>query len=618
MKIVLEFRHSMSYNVGGSGAGTGPGLLKVFLGGQGQRAGVPVSEGAGRRSTEGEDSMERIVIKHLNGARANQEESFALNNLSALTFGRDPACNVLFDPNLDVVSRNHARIEPDSADAGKFSLIDNRSTNGVFVNGAKITGPIGIRHGDVVRLGPEGPEFQFGIDPPPADMLKATRIVEMSPASKATRETAVPATVVAPAVVTAAPATVSAASEAPPRGVGRETVERMLASVETTSRKRLINWVAGVVGVLVLVTGGLVWYQNKQAADAAKKVTLERQLREQEEAQKFDPTRIAAEYGASTVYIEAAWKLVDTRSKQTMHHAKEGKLPVYVALPDGKVEPLLTPYGGGPVVGWDLRGSGFVVQENGFIMTNRHVAANWQTQMGDALPLPGVLKKLDGRGQIVSEPFEDTADNRAVLRNWVPSKSRQRGGNVDPKNLMGESQYLFVTFAKSKTRIPARIVKTSDEHDAALIKIDTPKALKPVRLAPAESSEELKPGEPIVVLGYPLASPPVIVRTASQDPFARMSTEVDVPDNTVSVGAIGRLLRGSQTPAGGSKDDYWSAFGDTYQLTINSTGPGNSGGPAFDAKGRVIGIYSAGGGGISFATPIKYGLDLMDIKQVIK
>jgi serine protease Do len=91
-----------------------------------------------------------------------------------------------------------------------------------------------------------------------------------------------------------------------------------------------------------------------------------------------------------------------------------------------------------------------------------------------------------------------------------------------------------------------------------------------------------------------------------------------VPDNTVSVGAIGRLLRGSQTPAGGTKDDYRSQFGDMYQLTINSTGPGNSGGPTFDAKGQVIGILSAGGSGITFATPIKYGLDLMDTKSVIK
>jgi S1-C subfamily serine protease len=108
------------------------------------------------------------------------------------------------------------------------------------------------------------------------------------------------------------------------------------------------------------------------------------------------------------------------------------------------------------------------------------------------------------------------------------------------------------------------------------------------------------------------------VRTASQDPFVNTASEVVVPDNTVSVGAIGRLLRGTQTPLGGTIADYRSEFKDMYQLTINSTGPGNSGGPVFDAKGRVVGILSAGGSGITFATPIKYGLDLMDTKPVIR
>ncbi|HNJ96414.1 MAG TPA: trypsin-like serine protease, partial [Ferruginibacter sp.] len=62
-------------------------------------------------------------------------------------------------------------------------------------------------------------------------------------------------------------------------------------------------------------------------------------------------------------------------------------------------------------------------------------------------------------------------------------------------------------------------------------------------------------------------------------------------------------------------------FGDSYQLTINATGAGNSGGPMFDDEGNVIGIYYAGksdarGTQISFAIPIKYGMELMGIKKV--
>ena len=58
-----------------------------------------------------------------------------------------------------------------------------------------------------------------------------------------------------------------------------------------------------------------------------------------------------------------------------------------------------------------------------------------------------------------------------------------------------------------------------------------------------------------------------------------------------------------------------STFGDYYQLAINTTGNGNSGGPVFDDHGKVIGIFTAGrataGAAVSFALPIRFGLELM-------
>jgi S1-C subfamily serine protease len=80
------------------------------------------------------------------------------------------------------------------------------------------------------------------------------------------------------------------------------------------------------------------------------------------------------------------------------------------------------------------------------------------------------------------------------------------------------------------------------------------------------------------------------------------------------VGNIGKILRAADGPTSQSQMEFSS--GDTYQLTINSTGGGNSGGPMFDARGRVIGIYFAGkqtDAQISFSLPIRYGMDLMSV-----
>jgi S1-C subfamily serine protease len=49
-------------------------------------------------------------------------------------------------------------------------------------------------------------------------------------------------------------------------------------------------------------------------------------------------------------------------------------------------------------------------------------------------------------------------------------------------------------------------------------------------------------------------------------------------------------------------------------MSVNSTGAGNSGGPVFNAKGQVIGLYtySSLGREVSFAVPIVHGRELLN------
>ena len=101
----------------------------------------------------------------------------------------------------------------------------------------------------------------------------------------------------------------------------------------------------------------------------------------------------------------------------------------------------------------------------------------------------------------------------------------------------------------------------------------------------------------------------------SKDAFNRESQQRVIPDPTLSSGYIGKIIRA----ADGAVNDATFAFtptGDTYQLTINSTGAGNSGGPMFDNYGRVVGVYFAGrqmDAYISFAVPIRYALELLSV-----
>ncbi len=72
--------------------------------------------------------------------------------------GRDPDCTMPI--NSRKLSRRHARIFPGT---GMWGVEDRHSTNGVFVNGRRVTSAW-LHHGDEVRFGPIA--FQFSLDRP--------------------------------------------------------------------------------------------------------------------------------------------------------------------------------------------------------------------------------------------------------------------------------------------------------------------------------------------------------------------------------------------------------------------------------------------------------------------
>jgi pSer/pThr/pTyr-binding forkhead associated (FHA) protein len=129
------------------------------------------------------EQVERYVIKHLTGSKANQVEEFDFHK-PELSFGRASNNDVQFDPETDlVVSREHAKIVKDPNDSLSFMLVDNESRNGLFVNKQKIKGATKLSVGDTIQLGSKGPTFVFDLNPRPQSMALQTQIIDISPAT---------------------------------------------------------------------------------------------------------------------------------------------------------------------------------------------------------------------------------------------------------------------------------------------------------------------------------------------------------------------------------------------------------------------------------------------------
>jgi len=600
----------------------------------------------------------RILIRHLSGSKVNQIEQFPLESFAELTLGRDPGSTILFDAMRDdAVSRRHAIIKIEPGDPPTIKIADLGSSNGTFVNDQRVGEEAELLPGDVIELGAGGPKFAFDVEPRPANLVARTRV--FSAAGAATRITGVSG--VRPEEAAAATEPAEAEAKAT---VGRNTVIRLLTEQKQAASRVGIYALAGLLVVIGLI-GGAAYYMNRatvseqratlaeqdqklreqttqlqQQTAQIQQQTLERQQESVRVEQKFGltPKDVVEKYGNATVVVEVQWRLYDRESGKPLFHKRirvgDDLVPCYVRW-NGRLYRWLTTEEDKPTnapVGETGRGSGFVIDSQGLMLTNKHVAAGWTVPYSvfsnyeknrgllfdaQAKPISDYqFKRSRARISRELDIHGDTGDSQD-LQSWLPEQGGPIFLNNQPvvvgegkRAFEGRNEQLLVRFPGTLLDVHARLVRSSNEADAALIKIDATHALATTVFP---NDDNVKVGDRVVVLGYPdFTAPNVAIVRALEKGSARNLTETYL-EPTVTAGHISnismRMQQFGNVTIGGT-------MGNVYQLTAQSS-QGNSGGPVFNAEGQVIGIftYSSRRFPVTYAVPIQYARALLHLQR---
>ncbi len=298
--------------------------------------------------------------------------------------------------------------------------------------------------------------------------------------------------------------------------------------------KKRITLLVVMVAVLGLLIGGLAWYYFSFKKRDSEAILVD----------------YANKYAGSVAFVMVDYRLHDGESV-AYHNRTEG--------------------------------TAFLVDENGYLLTNRHVAAPWLEDSNLYLIINRLrqYQRPLRLGYRVFLWFEgEKAFNR--LPDLSGSPDLEDIYSLDSAFSTDGSRRLIISgVAKSPTKT-WQLVKSPLKDDFAVLKIDhVPEGLKPLPLDLNMDPLKIPRLSPVITLGFPLGS-----RT--------QATTVNV---SVTQGHVRRT------------------FENMLQVDT-SIHSGNSGGPMIDIRGKVIGIASGVAIGMAIG-PLPIATPLSDLGMIL-
>ena len=475
---------------------------------------------------------------------------------AVVTLGRKTDRTVVYSVDDVLVSTEHASLRFRD---GRYILKDDGSRNGTFVNAKQVT-ERSLEHGDLIQLGPGGPQIRFVLE------TKGGSVATVDVASQVEKRAA--------EVVAMAHGTAPVLST---RDLVAVTYYRL------TQRQR--GLVLTVAAIIIVGGGVLVWRQRTQEArlqgalDAlASEIVRSRRAVDQDMAAQEAQYRALRDFVASggkgpTVpglgleavgelnrgvgLITVTYGFSRQGSQDLLRYELDAQGQVVTSGPNGT--PRVSFTGSGAPVQRTVTATGFLVDTTGYLITSRHVTEPW-------------------------------------VRDAELQRLRESG-----LNLSGQVVEAHVYFPPGTQSLPIVVQRRSDEADVAVVRAVGRPGVPPLRLAPDTSL--VRSGDGVILVGYPSDAQNLLFRVDSteRNDILRRVGATGLEAELGRRGLIQPLVSGgavSTTTAEGLTHTAGAAFG-------------GAGGPLIDGHRHVVAIQGTSASGAATALRVRYAWDIL-------